>query len=76
MGNVDRHYFSTTAFHLQGPLEEIVPQMFCIGPNSRILDDGSVRTYYPGITVTANAHSRHLAHANFMPLLDNTIPLY
>ncbi|KAI0633124.1 kinase-like domain-containing protein [Trametes polyzona] len=73
--NVDHNYHADVAFRLRGPCEEIVSQIFAIGPNSRVLEDGSVRTYFPGISITSKGHSRHIAYAGITPLPDNTIPL-
>lgn len=76
VGDLDRRYLPDVAFHLQGPSCDVVAQMFSIGPNNRVLENGSIQTHHPGMTVTASASGRSVSSGDIRPLPGNTIPLF
>ncbi|KAI0676463.1 hypothetical protein C8Q78DRAFT_23338 [Trametes maxima] len=61
------------SFHLKGPVVDVVPEVLALGANNRILEDGTIRTYYPGVTVTRTATGRSTSYG-YAP--DNNIPLH
>ncbi|KAI0350835.1 kinase-like protein [Trametes cingulata] len=75
LGGVDGFYMSEATFHVEGALCEVVPKALAIGPYSHIREDGSVRTHFPGFSVTAGGHGES---TSFAPQLtpDNKVPLH
>ncbi|KAI0366786.1 hypothetical protein BV20DRAFT_619677 [Pilatotrama ljubarskyi] len=76
LGGIDDHYLPEVTFHVQGGPCEVVPKALAIGPYSEILEDGSVRTHFPGFSVTASASGGSIAYGSGSLVPGNTIPLH